>query len=41
MLQNPTPSHIYPNSSEQAQILTALDFDFYNLDCPPWEDEVI
>ncbi len=29
---------VYP---EQAQILTALVFYFYNLDCPPWEDEVI
>ena len=27
--------------AQQAQILTALIFDFYNLDCPPWEDEVI
>ncbi len=28
-------------SAEQAKITTALVFDFDNLDCPPWEDEVI
>ena len=26
---------------EQAQVPTALVFDFCNLDCPSWEDEVI
>ena len=26
---------------EQAQIPTAFVFDFDNLDCPPWEDEVM
>ena len=31
------PLHFW---TEQAQIPTALVFDFYNVDCPPWEDEV-